>query len=128
MTCTADAPCSLLREDLEFSILMARYGLPQRRFVCVAGHSVTTGAPSPVSPTPPVTKTYRPIRCKLATCGTLFTPRQPNSRFHAKPCAEAYWAIYRAARKKRAAAPEKPYVTPRSALTPEVGWEKVATR
>lgn len=40
---TACTRCdSLMREDTEFSANMARYSLPQRRYVCAMGHSVYT--------------------------------------------------------------------------------------
>ena len=40
--CTA-----LLREDLQFRAEMETYNLPQRRFLCHAGHSVTVNVPPP---------------------------------------------------------------------------------
>lgn len=44
--CTLDKPCGALAvPDQTFNRDMALYGLPQRRYRCVAGHSVMVGLP-----------------------------------------------------------------------------------
>ena len=45
MTCQHLGCGGLLAEDTEFREHMRRYDLPQRRFVCYIGHSVTLGIP-----------------------------------------------------------------------------------
>jgi hypothetical protein len=52
MICSLDNPCGAAAfPDLAFNRDMQRYGLPQRRYRCLAGHSMTVGLPDGLAAT-----------------------------------------------------------------------------
>jgi hypothetical protein len=54
MICTLDNPCGAAAfPDLAFNRDMQLYGLPQRRYRCLAGHSMTVGLPEGLAATVP---------------------------------------------------------------------------
>ena len=54
MICTLDNPCgAAVFPDLAFNRDMQLYNLPQRRYRCLAGHSMTVGIPEGLAATVP---------------------------------------------------------------------------
>jgi hypothetical protein len=76
---------ALLREDTEFTAEAIRYDQPQRRYVCVLGHSSYAGLPILKTAAQPV---YRPQHrhAKLCeVCGDSYTGT-PRQRYCSTPC------------------------------------------